>query len=278
MQVLRSAPTEEFPQGEILVQHSKEFRTVINPETGKWMRLDGIDGWKEKDKPLEYVGAYITWKSNGVHPNGVAKPRTRRELRCPPGPLPSPPPPPGALDRLKGGIGAIGSAIGSGVKAFFGAIKSGVLVLKRDALSAADSAVDSVKEDGLGAFTSIPGKLSAKLDDWTNDPYARFDDFDLNEFSLTFLDVVLSHKPVEWSKFWGKRNLLPKLGGAGITAQIELRNSAFLRIGLFGGGFGVDLFNQASIEAELLRKRMRMLFIEFTFKFTRCAYYHLVSS
>ena len=48
-----------------------------------------------------------------------------------------------------------------------------------------------------------------------------------------------------------------------------MRNSAFLRIGLFGGAFGVDLANVARVDGELLWMRVQMIFIEFAFKFTK---------
>ena len=124
-------------------------------------------------------------------------------------------------------------------------------------------------EGFFGMIKDATDQVKAGVADWASDPYVKMDYLDLNQFSLTFLDLVLTHTPIEWSKFWGDRDLIPVWGGAGVSAELAIRNSAFLRVGLFGGGFGVDLYNLARIDGELLKWNVKIFFAEFAFKFTR---------
>ena len=52
--------------------------------------------------------------------------------------------------------------------------------------------------------------------------------------SATLIDLVLGHEPIEWMKGFGNDDF-------GAYAMLRLVNVAWLRIGLFGGGFGVSL-------------------------------------
>ena len=77
---------------------------------------------------------------------------------------------------------------------------------------------------------------------------------------------MLSHQPIEFDKFWGKGDILGSLGGAGAYAQLIVKNSAWLRVGLFGGGFGVELWNNAEFGIELLNKKHPLFKAELRFK------------
>lgn len=79
---------------------------------------------------------------------------------------------------------------------------------------------------------------------------------------------MLAHKPILWSKFWGDRKLFGGMGGAGAGGELVVRNSAFLRIGLFGGAFGLDLENRAVGELVLLKWTLEIFYAEFSFKWT----------
>ena len=87
-----------------------------------------------------------------------------------------------------------------------------------------------------------------------------------NDWSLTFIDVVLSHQPFLWKKFYGKRDLFGDFGGAGVGMELRVRNSVWVRLGLFGGGFGVDFDNFAWIGAEVLGIRLSLFKAQFRLK------------
>ena len=80
--------------------------------------------------------------------------------------------------------------------------------------------------------------------DWSN--------VDFDDFSLTFIDIVLTHPPLDWYKEYGDRALFGDLGGAGIEISATSNNMAWLRVGLFGGGFGLDLDNRGYAGAFLI--------------------------
>ena len=50
---------------------------------------------------------------------------------------------------------------------------------------------------------------------------------------------------------YGNPSLFGSLGGAGATGLLRVANHAWLRIGLFGGGFGLELDNRALARAYL---------------------------
>ena len=58
----------------------------------------------------------------------------------------------------------------------------------------------------------------------------------LNIFTLTFIDITLVHDPVDWGKKWGDSNILKTGYGVEAEAKLQLANSAWARVGLFGGG------------------------------------------
>lgn len=69
-----------------------------------------------------------------------------------------------------------------------------------------------------------------------------------------------------FNQFWGSRQLMGNLGGAGYYADLEIQNSAWIRIGLFGGGFGIHLHNLAQAGQEILRYQFPAFKFEFKFK------------
>lgn len=68
---------------------------------------------------------------------------------------------------------------------------------------------------------------------------------DFNKISLTFLDVLLSLPAIDWKKFYGDKKLFGDWGGLGMGAELTFKNSAWARLGFFGGGFGIYLDNWA---------------------------------
>ena len=89
---------------------------------------------------------------------------------------------------------------------------------------------------------------------------------DFDDFSLTFIDLILSHKPLDWNKQFGDPNLLGKIGGAGAGAMVRVANSAWLRVGLFGGGFGLSLDNRAEAGAYLVNLNVELFKAVLEFK------------
>jgi len=69
------------------------------------------------------------------------------------------------------------------------------------------------------------------------------------QLGATFVDLTLQHEPFRFDWASGGE-FLGTLGGAKAEAAAVAENSAWLRLGLFGGGFGVDLFNEAKALAE----------------------------
>ena len=64
----------------------------------------------------------------------------------------------------------------------------------------------------------------------------------------TLLDITLGHKPIDWNKFWGGVTPIGKLG---VSASLKMVNSAWIRLGLFGGGFELNIDNEALAEANV---------------------------
>jgi hypothetical protein len=91
-----------------------------------------------------------------------------------------------------------------------------------------------------------------------------------DSFSLTFVDLVLSHKPLDWSLQFGDPELLGSIGGAGAGAMVRVANHAWLRVGLFGGGFGISLDNRAEAGAYLvsLKAELFKAILEFNLALT----------
>lgn len=83
----------------------------------------------------------------------------------------------------------------------------------------------------------------------------------LDMVSLTFIDLVLQHKSVKFDKFWGKMDLLGSFGGAGGYGEVVVKNSAWLRVGLFGGGFGLELSNKVNFGLDVLKVRLPQLLV-----------------
>ncbi|KAL3909524.1 MAG: hypothetical protein SGPRY_009393, partial [Prymnesium sp.] len=69
---------------------------------------------------------------------------------------------------------------------------------------------------------------------------------------LTFIDLLLSHRPLRlgWKK--GSERLFGPLGGLAAEARVIANNNAWLRVGLFGGGFGFDIYNEALMKAVMV--------------------------
>ena len=80
----------------------------------------------------------------------------------------------------------------------------------------------------------------------TTNPMALFDALDrfFNFFSLTFLEITLGHAPIASEFTFGFKNIAKTGKGLAAIGGLRVRNSGFLRIGLFGSAFGVDLDNE----------------------------------
>ena len=89
---------------------------------------------------------------------------------------------------------------------------------------------------------------------------------DWDAFSLTFIDIILSHPPLDWNFQVGDPQLLGSFGGAGAGALARVANGAWLRVGLFGGGFGVELDNRAEAGAYLATLQVSLFFAVLEFK------------
>ena len=72
----------------------------------------------------------------------------------------------------------------------------------------------------------------------------NWDQIDFNRFSLTFIDIVLAHTPI---RFYTELGLKwpGRIGGGKIVGffHIDISNNAWFRVGLFAGGFGLELQN-----------------------------------
>ena len=92
-----------------------------------------------------------------------------------------------------------------------------------------------------------------------------FDDV-LNVASLTFLDVTLGHAPVSWSAEIGDRDIAKTGKGVTIGGSLRLANTAWARMGFFGGGFGVDMDNYVSAGGFFMGSTFSMFQIELAIK------------
>ena len=87
----------------------------------------------------------------------------------------------------------------------------------------------------------------------------------LEDFSFTFIDVVIGHAPFQWSRSWMAFD--DSSFRSGLTARAWAVNRAWIRVGLFGGGFGVLLDNGAEAVGYLLGLRIPILEISMAFQF-----------
>ena len=72
---------------------------------------------------------------------------------------------------------------------------------------------------------------------------------DFNKFSLTFINLKILMAPnLNLNKFWGM-DLPSPMGKVGCAVYAGAHNTAWLRVGLFGGGFGIFLNNQFTASA-----------------------------
>ena len=97
-------------------------------------------------------------------------------------------------------------------------------------------------------------------------PKKSWDLVDFNSISLTFLDVLLSLPAIDWSKFYGDKALFGDWGGVGMGAELRFKNSAWARLGFFGGGFGIYLDNFAWLGFEIGPMRVSLFKAELLFK------------
>ena len=112
-------------------------------------------------------------------------------------------------------------------------------------VAAMAAAVRAGNSSAAGELAEEHAAMGRRLQiDWST---VNFDDF-----SLTFIDIVLTHPPLDWYKEYGDRALFGDLGGAGIEISATSNNMAWLRVGLFGGGFGLDLDNRGYAGAFLI--------------------------
>lgn len=111
--------------------------------------------------------------------------------------------------------------------------------------------------------------LSALKSILVGDPMAILDVFEdfINKFTLTFFDVTLSHNDIDWNPVIGDRNIAGTGSGVEFSGSVEMRNSAWARAGLFGGGFGVDLYDQASAGGLVVSKSFSFFDAGLDFKF-----------
>ena len=91
------------------------------------------------------------------------------------------------------------------------------------------------------------------------------DDF-LNVVSLTFLDITIGHAPVSWSAEFGDRDIARTGYGATIGGSLNLANSAWGRLGFFGGGFGVDMDNGVRARGSFMGSDYEMFSASLAFK------------
>ena len=70
----------------------------------------------------------------------------------------------------------------------------------------------------------------------------------INIFSLTFIDTTVGGDPETWDALYGDRDMGGSGQGAGAEGALQLDNSAYMRVGLFGAAFGLDLDNFMWVE------------------------------
>ena len=94
-----------------------------------------------------------------------------------------------------------------------------------------------------------------------------FDDINFDDFSLTFVDLKVAHTPYTWGKQWGEKGNLGVIGSAMAGVGVNLENGAWLRLGLFGGGFGFHADNWADASCELGPLKYTLFKVVVQFKF-----------
>ena len=99
-----------------------------------------------------------------------------------------------------------------------------------------------------------------------------WDAIDFDQYSFVFVDTILqpggsAAAPFGWNKEWGSRTLLGDFGGAGADAIVSLNNRAWLRVGLFGGGFGIHLDNFADASGYLVILEVAIFKAQLVFKY-----------
>ena len=85
----------------------------------------------------------------------------------------------------------------------------------------------------------------------------KWDEIDFDDFSLTFLDVRLGHTPIAIDQFFGSAELFgQKLGGVGAYFKLDVKNGAWVRVGLLNGGMGVEMTNEARAGFLLMKEEI----------------------
>ena len=130
-------------------------------------------------------------------------------------------------------------------------IRHGAQIDKRRALTSEAPLVQHGKGRKLGIF-GTPGNC------WL------WDCLDLEDFSFTFLDIVIGHTPLNWEKSWLAFEGTPFTSGLSVNAWAV--NRAWARAGLLGGGFGVSFDNGAEALGYLLGLRISILRVSIEFK------------
>ena len=87
-----------------------------------------------------------------------------------------------------------------------------------------------------------------------------------NIFSLTFLQITLGHPEEQWDASYGDNNWVHTGRGVSAGAGLKLANSAWARVGFFGGGFGVDMDNHAYAGGNLMGSNFEMFRVELALK------------
>lgn len=117
----------------------------------------------------------------------------------------------------------------------------------------------SESSDLPGASTPVSSHRELALGRWA--------DADFETLSLTFIDTVIGHKPLVASREFGNRRMFGKLGGLYTKAEVNMRNNAWVRAGLFGGGFGIHLDTYAGCEVTLIAATMKFFEAALRFKY-----------
>lgn len=85
------------------------------------------------------------------------------------------------------------------------------------------------------------------------------------------IDIILGHSPIEkGAKYGGPK--LPLIGEVGLEWSLVIANSLWARLGIFDGGFGVDVEDTFTVEfyAGPIRHEILKIGIELKFDFTYC--------
>jgi hypothetical protein len=96
-----------------------------------------------------------------------------------------------------------------------------------------------------------------------------WDKLDLEEFSLTALDLTISHEPVAIYRFFGSKNLLGTNKGAGCAIQVDSINSLTLTLAPFQFfRASVNIDNYAAVSLELFGFTIPIVYIKLEFGFS----------